>query len=102
MSINPRPGDCPDPHGCDPVCSGFDRTCFGRLAKKQPDPNPTEDNEILFNTHRVCRDGEPMEVNDEDAWIFLKGFSAIRRDVADNHLYRPPGYGVEWDFGKKE
>lgn len=98
-----RPSDCPDPEGCDPVCSGFDRTCFGRLRKKRLDPDhPTEDGEKYFNTHAVCEDGEQKEVNDEDSWMFDKGYKAIRKDIADNNLYRPPGYKDTWDFAKEK
>ena len=104
MSENnqPRPADCPDPDGCIPILSGFDRTCFGRLRKKRPDTVPDEEGQTIFNTHAVCEDGEQTEVNDEDAWIFLKGFGAIRHDVAANKLYRPPGFQVDWDFAKEK
>ncbi len=89
-----RPDNCPDPHGCDPIESGFDRLCFGRLREGR------EHNE-LSNSHAYCEDGVQTEVNDEDAWIFIKGFKAIRKDVEDNNLYRPPGYKDTWDFAKE-
>lgn len=92
--IMERPDNCPDPEGCDPIMSGFDRTCFGRLRQKQP-------HDDLFNTHAMCMDGEQTEVNDEDMWIIGKGAKAIRKDVADNNLYRPPGYKDTWDFAKE-
>lgn len=90
-----RPINCPDPFGCDPIESGFDRLCFGCLRKKRA-------HDDLFNTHSFCWDGEQTEVNDEDAWIFIKGFKAIRKDVQDNNLYRPPGFKDTWDFAKGE
>ncbi len=96
-----RPDNCPDPFGCDPIESGFDRLCFGALRKMRPDPDADSEVGIIYNTHSFCRDGQQTNVNDEDAWIFLKGFKAIRKDVQDNNLYRPPGYKDTWDFAKK-
>ncbi len=89
-----RPDNCPDPHGCDPIESGFDRLCFGCLREESR-------HDDLINTHAFCMDGVQTAVNDEDAWIFLKGFGAIRKDVQDNNLYRPPGYKDTWNFSKE-
>ena len=92
--MNLRPDNCPDLVGCDPIESGFDRLCFGRLRKKRP-------HDDFFNTHAYCQDGKQTEVNDEDIWIIDKGCKAIRKDVQDNGLYRPPGYKDTWDFAKE-
>jgi hypothetical protein len=97
-----RPEDCPNPDGCEPILSGFDRICFGRLTEKQPDPDPEPGVGILYNTHCWCLDAEPLQLNDEDAYLFLKGFKAIRQDVEAQGSYRPPGYKDTWDFVKEK
>lgn len=91
-----RPSWCPRQDDCDPVYSGFDRTCLGRLRE-------IARHDDLMNTHNLCLDcGDiSLEVNDEDLWILGKTAAAGRKDVADNGLYRPPGWGEEWAMGEK-
>jgi hypothetical protein len=102
MSDAERPAYCPDINGCLPILSGFDRICFGRLRQKRPDPQADSEVGTIYNSHCFCLDGNPIQVNDEDSWIFIKGFRAIRQDVEANQLYRPPGYRDTWDFTRTE
>ncbi len=98
-----RPDWCPDPN-C--LClTGFDgRMCWGRLPHKRPhDPGGRDPDgeEELYNTHMFCTEAQNLAINDEDACLFGEGFGVVRKDVADNKLYRPPGWKDTWDFRGK-
>lgn len=57
----------------------------------------------LKNTHCLCLDSGDysLDVNDEDLYILGRIAKAGRKDVADNGLYRPEGWGEEWAMGEK-
>ncbi len=76
-----RPENCPEPN-CQYLTSYDGRICFGRLPK-------LVQHDDLFNSHRCCEDGEPVELNATDAYYWAKGCIVVIQDVLRHALYNP-------------
>lgn len=101
MSAIDRPDWCPDPE-CTCLTGFAERICVGRLPQKVA-------HDDLFNTHNLCLERESLgeenfcePINDADAWYFSRCMQAVRKDVEQAGLYRPPGLGETWGFKRGE
>jgi hypothetical protein len=87
-----RPEWCQDAT-CQCLTGYAGRICVGRLEHKTP-------HDDLFNTHNLCFDQDTLfQVNDADAYYLTRCLQAVRADVEQHNLYRPPGRGETWEMG---